>query len=422
MKVLWIVNSLLNKFSINLYNKPSRGLWMDALLEEFKGKYGYEIVVATTQKIKKTIKYVDENVTYYALPDTVPLLYNENKKNNIRAWESLIAEEKPDLIQVWGTEFTHGLCALRIAKQIPSVIYMQGYIGAISRYYQAGIPYSEIKRTCTFRDVIKRDSILQRQEKYFKQAKKEAEMLALSDAAIYENTWCATNLQAIVPDLKIYHLPLSINKVFYDYRWDIDKANKFSIICTASGYTIKGLHMLLEAIAILKRKYPEIKLYVPGTPQVSDGSLKWFIRKKGYTKYIENLIKKLDIKSNIVWLGTLSQEDLAKEYTKHRVFVMPSAIENHSSSLKEAMIVGMPCVSSDVGGVSEYLVHGKNGLLYRFEEYAVLADYVSKLFDDDKLAQTLSENARKDVIDLHGGTQLFDRITEIYKDIISGKK
>ena len=255
MKVLWIVNSLMNKFSLNLYQKPSSGLWMDALLGDFQGEEGYEIVVATTRKIKKTVKFVDGNITYYALPDNVPLLYNENKKSNIRAWQSLLDEEKPDLIQVWGTEFTHGLCALRLAKNVPSVVYMQGYVGAIARYYQAGISYTELKQTITPRDFIKRDGILQQQRKYFKQAKKEAEILKLSGRIICENEWCADNLKAVVPNLKTYRVPLSINKVFFNYRWDIKDADKYSVICTASGYTIKGLHMLLRAVALITRNY-----------------------------------------------------------------------------------------------------------------------------------------------------------------------
>ena len=148
--------------------------------------------------------------------------------------------------------------------------------------------------------------------------------------------------------------------------------------------------MLLRAVALLKIEFPEIKLYVPGTPVVSDGSIKWLLRKRGYTKYIETLIRQLGIGENIVWLGGLSQEELAEEYAKRHVFVMPSAIENHSSSLKEAMAVGMPCVSSYVGGIPEYVRHGENGLLYRFEEYEVLADHIKRIFTDDEFATNLS--------------------------------
>ena len=59
----------------------------------------------------------------------------------------------------------------------------------------------------------------------------------------------------------------------------------------------------------------------------------------------------------------------AQEMETANVFVMPSSIENHSSTLIEAMIVGVPCVASDVGGISELITHGKTGFLYRFEEY-----------------------------------------------------
>ena len=371
MKVLWIVNSLLNKFSLHLYGKPSSGLWMDALLEEFQGKEGYEIIVATTVKVKKAVKFIDGNITYYALPDNYPLLYNENKKSNILAWQRLLDEENPDLIQIWGTEFTHGLCCLRLAKDIPSVIYMQGLMGEIAKCYKAGIPLKELKKSVTFRDVLRRDSILCQQKKFYKQAIKEAEMLKLTGSIICENDWCEDVVKQIIPSVNVYRCPININKVFSQYKWDIDKAERYSIISTASGYTIKGLHVLLKAIGSLKNKYPELKLYVPGTPQVSDGTFKGFIRKSGYTKYIEKLIKKLGIKDNVVWLGSLSQEKLAQEYTKRRVFVMPSAIENHSSSLKEAMMVGVPCVSAAVGGITYYAKDEENALLYRFEEYEV---------------------------------------------------
>ena len=422
MKVLWIVNILLNKFSLQLYNKPSNGLWMDALLEEFVDANDIEIVVATTLNIKKTIKFKDGNVTYYALPDNYPLLYNENKKGNIKAWQELLEGEKPDLIQVWGTEFTHGLCCLRLAKDIPSVIYMQGLMGAIADCYRAGISVSDIKKSVTIRDLIKRDGILLQQRKFFKQAIKETEMLELSGSIICENDWCESVVKQIVPTIKVYRCQINLNKIFSEYEWDVEKSEKYSIISTASGYTIKGLHILLKALAIVKTKYPEIKLYVPGVPQVADGSLSGTLHKTGYTKYVEKLIKQLDIKENIVWLGILSQEELARQYTKCRVFVMPSAIENHSSSLKEAMMVGMPCISSSVGGIPEYVKHGENGLLYNFGDYNVLADCICKLIEyDEKRLCEMSQNARRDMIDLHGGVKITETIHKIYKEIVNSK-
>ncbi len=418
MKILWIVNSVLDTLSQHLYHKKGNGLWMDALLESFKGQQEYQLVIATTAKLNKVVKIVESGICYYALPDQPPTLYDENKAENIATWKQLLDEEQPDLIQVWGTEFTHGLCALRIATHIPSIIYMQGYMGSIARHYLAGIPEYEWKKTITFRDFIKRDNVLQQQKKYYKASEKEKEMLRLAGNVISENEWCGMSIQTISPNINIYTCPLSMNKIFEEKTWKVNEAEPHSVICTASGYPLKGLHMVLRAIAMLKEIYPDIKLYIPGPKMVSDSSVQWRLRKRGYTKYIENLIEELKLSKQIEWLGYISQEELAEYYTKARVFVLSSAIENHSSSLKEAMMVGTPSIASSVGGVPEYMQHGVNGFLYRFEEYEIMASYIMRVFEDDKLAMKLSRNGKTDMLKLHGGNDIYDKMQKIYNKVL----
>lgn len=421
MNVLWVVNSALNDLSLALFGRPANGLWMDALLSDFRGRDD-RIIVATTLPRRDTYRLEKENITYYALPDDYPLLYNEDKPENIQAWKELIETEKPDLIQVWGTEFTHGLCALRVARGIPAVVYMQGLLGAIAEVYRAGIPERDLKKTTTLRDFLRRDSILQQEQKFRSGAAKEAEMLRLAGNIISENEWCNSTVRAIVPDIKVYHCPLSINKVFSEYRWNAQTVERHSVICTASGYPIKGLHILLRAIDRLKDEYPDIKLYVPGQKMVADRGFRAWLRKDGYTKYIEKLVREYDLADRMVWLGHLPQEKLAAEYAKRQVFVMPSAIENHSSSLKEAMIVGMPCVAAAVGGIPEYVKDGESGFLYQFEDVSALTDRIRAIFEDDELATRLGNAAREDMTALHGGNRLLDRMTEIYRDLTGEKK
>lgn len=418
MKILWIVNTVLDALSEHLYHKKGNGLWMEALLESFKNQTEHELVVATTVKTNKTVKIDKSGIRYYALPDQPPTLYDENKPENIAEWKRLLEEEQPDVIQVWGTEFTHGLCALRLATYIPSVIYMQGYLGSIARHYLAGITEHEWKKTVTFRDFIKSDSVLQQQKKYYISSEKEKEMLQLAGNVIIENQWCKMSIRAIAPNVNMYTCPLSVNEVFEKEIWNINDAEPHSVICTASGYPLKGLHMVLRAIALLKDKYSDIKLYIPGPQMVSGSTIQWKLRKRGYTKYIEKLVKELNLSEQIVWLGYISQEKLAEYYTKSRVFVLSSAIENHSSSLKEAMLVGIPSVASAVGGVPEYVQQGVNGFLYRFEEYEIMADYIMQIFEDDELALQLSKNGKVDMLKLHGKNDIYDQIQEIYKQVI----
>ncbi len=422
MKILWVVNSVLNDLSMELFQKPSAGLWMDALLSDFRGREEYKIVVATTLPRRDTYRLEKGNITYCVLPDNYPLLYNENKPENKRAWEELIKTEKPDLIQVWGTEFAHGLCALRAAGGIPAVVYMQGILQSIADVYRAGIPERDLKKTKTLRDFLRRDSILQQEQKFRAGAVREAETLRLAGAVISENEWCNSAVRAIVPEIKVYDCPLSINKVFSEYRWNIKNVERHSVICTASGYPIKGLHILLRAVGRLKEEYPDIKLYVPGQKMVADRGLRAWLRKDGYTKYIEQLVRKENLAENIVWLGNLPQETLAAEYAKRQVFVMPSAIENHSSSLKEAMMVGMPCVASAVGGIPEYVKNEENGFLYSFEDIPALVGCIRTIFEDDEQATRMGNAAREGVLALHSGSRLFERITAIYKQITGEEK
>ena len=420
MKILWIVNTPIDILGEKLYGKRANGLWMDALLSDYRKHRGFDLVVATTAKVKNTVCFENDGVLFYALPDNVPLLYNEKRSSNQAAWDNLIRKEKPDLVQVWGTEFSHGLCALKAAKEqnIPSVIYMQGYLGSIAKNYLAGLTRNEIKKNITLRDVLKRDSILAQQKHYYNATERETEEFLLSGRIICENDWCEQNISEVAPDIKVYRCPLSISEAFSKKQWNLEGCQRHSIICNASGYPLKGLHMLLRAIALLKEEYPDIKLYVPGEKLYGKQSFIWRLRRNGYRKYIERLIKSLNLDNYIVWLGPLPQKELAAQYEKANVFVMCSAIENHSSSLKEAMMVGLPSVASAVGGIPEYVNHGNNGFLYDFKDYAAAAEYIKEIFEDDALAQKFSDAARKDMIELHENNNVFSRMLQIYGSIL----
>lgn len=422
MKILWITNAAIEPLGTYIYGKAINGAWVSALLSDFENASEHHLVIATTARVKQRVRLEnDKGTVFYALPDSPPINYNENKKKNIEQWRRLILSERPDIIQIWGTEFTHGLCALRVCGNVPGVIYMQGVLDAIARYYYAGISETELKRNITFRDLIKRDSVIRQKIRYGRNAVKEAEMLKRAGNFISENNWCDAHVKAIAPDAQSHRCPLSINSAFTRFTWDINNIERHSVMCTASDYPLKGLHIILRAIALLKKRYPDIKLYIPGSKVVSDGSLQWLIRKRGYTRYIERLIKQLDIADNIVWLGYTSQDQLAQLLSKIHVFALTSALENHSSSLKEAMMVGVPTVASDVGGIPEYIDNGKNGFLYRFEEYELLADYISSIFDSDILAIRIGQQGRKDMIKRHSSPEIYSVICDIYNKIIQSK-
>ena len=138
-------------------------------------------------------------------------------------------------------------------------------------------------------------------------------------------------------------------------------------------------------------------------------------RRNGFQTILCNMIEGLQLKGNVFFTGKLSIQDMTERIRLANVFVNPSCMEVHAVSLREAMTEGVPCITSLCGSVSDFVQHGLNGYIYRFEEYEVLAYYINRLLDDSTLASDFSAQAR-DIMQHYG--EDFDTLTEIYTDII----
>ena len=94
-----------------------------------------------------------------------------------------------------------------------------------------------------------------------------------------------------------------------------------------------------------------------------------------------------------------------------------SSIENSPNSLGEAMILGVPCVASDVGGVADLLKHKEEGFVYQTDARYMLAHYVCEIFAYDELALEFSAKARMHVIKTHNKEENTKSMMEIYREI-----
>ncbi|WP_264229502.1 glycosyltransferase [Acholeplasma laidlawii] len=421
MKILWITNILIGDYVKQKNNKPMGGLWMDALLEKLSLNKELSFIIATTGNVDQVIKAVINDIVYYELPGGLPTNYKRSLKKSREEWKLIIENEKPDLIQVWGTEYSHSLVAVEIAKKmnIKVIVYIQGLMNAISKYTTANLSLSTRFRYTTMRDVFRMQAPILEKKWFKKRIGVENTLLKLADGVIVESDWAEGFCLNINSNLNIIRIPLSINKVFYDYGWDYTNVEHQTIITNASGPAYKGLHILLKALIIVKKKYPNVKVYVPGKSIYTTRNR--FIRqiKPGYWNYITDFINRNNLNENIHFLGYLTQEEIAKKLSIANLFVLTSAIENHSSSLKEALIVGTPAIASSVGGVNEYFKYNKNGYIYRFEEYEVLAHYISKIFENHNLSMYFSKNSKIELVDAEENKDL-KLFLSMYKNLIKG--
>ena len=175
---------------------------------------------------------------------------------------------------------------------------------------------------------------------------------------------------------------------------------------------------MLEAINILKEKYPDVKVIVAGNNILDTSTLKQKLKRQSYTKYLQRIIKKYDIQENIQYTGFLDAEVYKKTLLKSHVYVQASSIENSSNSLGEAMILGVPCVASNVGGTSTMLKDKEEGFLYPYTEPELLALYIEKYFESNEICKRYSENARKKAMERHDWEKNANEVINAYKTIV----
>ena len=412
MKILWIVNTIFPHPAEQLkIEKCAFGGWLNGLAEQLKNQEDVELGIATVYNGNEIKKYYDGKITYYLMPGAPALKYN--RKLN-KYCKTILDEFKPEILHIHGTEYAHGSSFIDACNdRIKKIVSIQGLISCYDKVYLANIPHKEILKNITIRDIIKRDNLFQQKNKFGKRVENEIETIKGADVILGRTTWDYANTKAINLNEKYYHNNEILRQSFYKYEWNIKNIERYTIFCSQAGYPIKGLHFLLEAIAILKKQYPMIKLFVAGEDILNRG-----LKTSGYARYLLKLINKYRISDNVIFTGVLSEKKMVERLLKTHVFILPSAIENSSNSLGEAMLLGMPCVATNTGGTMDILEHKKEGFLYPYTEPAMCAEYISKMFENDNLAVELGRAARVTASERHDSEKNVIGIMHIYRKVL----
>jgi len=337
IKLLWIVNTIFPYPAEKLgIEKTVFGGWLNGLADKIKEDKEIEIAIATTYYGNDVLKYKDENVIYYLIPGAPAIKYNKLMEEY---WKKVNDDFNPNLVHIHGTEFSHGLAFKKACPNVKSIVSIQGICEKISQNYYGGMTTLEILTNITLRDIIRKDTIFHAKRKFEIRAKNERDLVKLSNAIIGRTTYDYANIKAINPDINYYLGNETLRKTFYNKEWKIENIERHTIFCSQAGYPLKGLHFLLEAVYILKKRYLDIKLYIAGDNIVDTSTLNAKLRLSGYAKYLNKLIKSYKLEENIIFTGMLNEEQMEKRFSKSHVFVLASSNENSSNSLGEAMLL-----------------------------------------------------------------------------------
>lgn len=423
MKVLWLCNIILPKVARELNLKASnKEGWLSGICSRVEQDSDFELAICFPVPNEYAyFKRRIDGITYFGFTEDTS--HPENYDSAIEAKLSEIVHEyEPDVVHIFGTEYPHTLAMCRVCKDNPEKLLtgIQGILEIYKDHYFDGLPEYVINRV-TFRDFLKKDSLKEQQLKYAKRAVNEIEAVKITGNVTGRTPFDVEFCAATNPNAKYHFMNETLRPEFYEGSWDIDYCEKHSIFLSQGNYPIKGLHVMLKAMPKILEKYPDAKVYVAGDVITRYKSLKDRIKISSYGKYIRDLIKDNKLTDRIVFTGSLDAEAIRNRLLQSNVFVCPSSIENSPNSLGEAMILGVPCISANVGGIFGIFTAGEDGLGFENQDYEALSECVIKLFDDVMLQKEMSAHASAHAHTTHNPDINYKRLLEIYNEIVVSK-
>lgn len=420
MKVIWLINLPLPQISSDMGEPSSNaGGWLVFLSKMISLQENIKLTILFPQNINRhLIRGVLESYCYYGFFSTFSI-----KKASLdeleNVFESIVRTEEPDIVHIFGTEYLHTTAMINVMEKhnmiSKALVTIQGLVSYCWMHYYAFLP-NRIVSFPSFRDILKNDGIAHNCRMMKKQGEFEKASIEKIRYISGRTEWDKACVKQINPELIYLSINETLRENFYYREWQY--TGRKTIFVSQAQYCLKGFHLVLKAVAILISQYPDLQVRVAGAHQKDKSCWKM----TSYEKYIYKLIKNYHLESNIFFLGEQDANQMCTELENASVFVSASGIENSSNSVCEAMIVGTPVVSSDVGGTSSLINHGREGFLYPADEPYMMAHYIERLWNEREIAELFSSNSRKRARITHNPQTILYQVLEAYDLIAKGNK
>jgi glycosyltransferase involved in cell wall biosynthesis len=147
--------------------------------------------------------------------------------------------------------------------------------------------------------------------------------------------------------------------------------------------------LLIRATSLLRNDGRDARLVIAGEDADSETGQ--------FRRDLESLVAQLKLDEFVRLPGAMSEADIRRELESAHVFALSSETEALGIVLVEAMAMGVPVVTTDVGGTTELVRNDENGLAVPANEPRALADAIRRIASDAVLAQHFSVAGRATV-------------------------
>jgi glycosyltransferase involved in cell wall biosynthesis len=176
----------------------------------------------------------------------------------------------------------------------------------------------------------------------------------------------------------------------------------------------KGHYELVEAIAKVRQKHPNVRLIIIGKEDILATN-----SAESYTTRVKRRIQELGLQENVIWAGWF--EEMAPLYADLDVVCVPSYEEPFGLVVTEAMAMERAVVGFDSGALPEIIRTGVEGLLVPARDTQALAEAITQLLDDPAKRRALGKAGRRRVLDRFTPRRQADEVTCIYEQVCQNK-
>jgi glycosyltransferase involved in cell wall biosynthesis len=163
----------------------------------------------------------------------------------------------------------------------------------------------------------------------------------------------------------------------------------------------KGICYLIEAVGLIVKSYPDIKLLIIG-----DGELRI---------ELQRMSEQLGLTDKVIFTGF--RPDIPELLKVIDIYALPSLWEGHPLVLLEAMAAGKPIVATEISGNRETVAHGHTGLLVPSKDVPKLADALCRLLADETLRHDMGLNGHKRFQERFTIDQAICKYQELYETL-----
>lgn len=163
----------------------------------------------------------------------------------------------------------------------------------------------------------------------------------------------------------------------------------------------KNLSSLVKALRSVISKYQNFRFLIVGSGELE--------------AKIKNLVKKLSLSKNVLFLGNRPREEVKKLIKESDFLVLPSFSEGYGKVCVESMAFGTPVIMSKTGCASELVINNKTGLVIPISDQKALERAINRFIQNPQSVKKLGIAGRKKVFKIMNKEKTIQKIVNSLK-------